>query len=522
MAKRLQGSKEFVYRVMQFDGGLNSKDANTVLQDNESSDLLNVVFETRGVFKKRPGLKIDRSFDTDGTKKIVQIYQYVKRTTGEKETILVFDDGKIRSFDGVKMVELLLFEPDGTLIDYGNLQPGTVPTFFTFQDTCYFVSLEGCYKYEGRDKTKPDQYYMPLVYCPQIPYTTMAVVKNNRVFYAGDPENKDYLYFSQLGNPESIDMTVNDALYGGSTVTGGGGIIRTVSDDVEITGLSIFNDAVVILKPESIHSLTGTDPNSDFKLQQLNVKTGCISPRSVQKGNNVLYWLGSNGVFFLSSPTQNVVEAKPLSDKITGELQGKNLSNAQSFFYDSKYHLILNDVMYVLDEGLGAWTKFDFAPLCASYDHGNMRAIFSLNGHVCYFDEEQLKDEVNVDVYEPIKAYYSTPYFNLRIPEVTKRFRWIKLFFRPNDIKGSKINIKIEVDYKDTYKEANAEYMGLTWGEFDWGESYWGDARDEVSEKVPFGTVGETIRFTFSNDGLDEQLEVHQFTLGYKTKTKIK
>lgn len=531
-------ANENLYRVFDFSGGLASAYNAELVSENEQKDVLNMVYDERGNFKKRSGLKIDQNLPgTNNGSKVVQIYSYVKYSSGVEEMIVVYADGSIKGYDGTDLYPITTNKSDGTPYTY-SLSTGTggtsylstssvVPTFFNLSDTMYMIDMvNGGFRYEGRANTGTAAEVFTRV--DTIPKSSMAVVKNNRVFYSGDPQNPDFLYFSQLANAESIDMTINDAVNGGATVVGGGGIIRVLSEDAKIMGIVDFNDALVIFKKDRAYTLTGVDPNSDFKLQSINIATGSVAPRTVVKGNNMVYWLSKEGVFTITSPLPGTINAKALSVRVNDQIDFSLVDESKTYaYFDGKrYNLVINyqndTKMLIYDEVYNTWTKFDYLPSAIEYSPKTRDTYLAVGENIVTRVKGQLKDETSPNVYSPIDGKIITAYYRLKEPEVSKRFRYVMVFFKPNQVEDSIVNLKIEIDYKDSYREIDSEYIGMIFGQGKYAEAYWGVNKDELSQQVRFGGTGKMIRFTFENNRMDEDMEIHGLVIGYKKKSRIK
>lgn len=532
MAKNSSG--EYMYRLFDFTGGLNTKSNPTLMKDNEASDIINLTYDSEGAVRKRGGRRIhDQYPHRDEVPNAVKIYQTFDLTKSDEDGFTYFIINEDGSFALRNQVDETILYPN----NFTATPPNSLFGGFVYDESFYFFNQDfGLFRLNGDNSVDYLNYTNTT-----FPKCSHAVIKNERAFYMGDPLHPDYVYYSQLGNVESVDLVVNDSVYGGTTPTGGGGIIKLPREDGDVTGLAVFNDALIIFTYETAYSLTGTDPLSDWTLKKLNVTSGCAAPFTLQRANNMLYWLGKDGVQVLTNTNQSVVEANPLSDKIQpnivdmlkkyqndgsviGNLGTKvKLETIKSYYGNNKYYLLDDEGCYVFDETIQVWTKFDFGCKWVVRDNKTEEPVFlNPNGlHYFVLDKTQKKDELTPNTYDPIYGSYSTPHIRLGEPEITKRFKWAKFFFRPNQVRGSMINIKIEIDYLESLKNFKSEYIQLLWGEFDWGD-YWGDQKMSLSKLVRFGGVGEMIRFTIYNDRMDEDLELHGIVIGYKKKTKVR
>lgn len=526
-------SNEVQYRVFDFSGGLASNISAELQNDNEAKDALNLVYGNRGHLKKRSGLKIHNSLlghiEEAGVKhNAVMIYSYSKPYSGKEETIIVYENSKVKGYDGTDVYDFNFFDSAlvATPFSLGTGTDRVIPTFFVFNDNLYILDPKnGAFKYTGRTGTGTGS--ERFVQVNGIPKTSMALVRESRVYYAGDPTNPHILYYSQILDAESIEMTRVDPVTGTETEDGGGGAFSTISEDAAITGLTEFNGYIIILKEKSAFTISGKS-KEDFVLSPLNVATGCIAPRTVVRGNNMVYWLSKEGVYYLTSPQNQIIRAEPLSVKVNDQIPFSDIDALDTYaYFDGKRFMLVPNYkkrqnMLIYDEVNTIWTKFDFAPTAIDYSPKARDTFYVVGENVSTLVEGQLKDELTPGVYTPIHSLLTTAFYRLGKPEVTKRFRSLMVFLKPNSVEDSTVKMKVEIDYKDSYRSIDAEYISMQWGTGQWDNMYWGEGKDEVNQLVRFGGTGKMIRFTFENNSVDEDMEIHGFVINYKEKRRIR
>lgn len=547
----INGTPQELYRVFDFSGGLNSHFSPHILSDRESSDMLNMVFDERGTIRKRPGVKSYTVYPYFDGQEIIKIYSFAKWSGTEGALLVFFKNGTVKGYDYIAKThfDVTLKKKDGTA--FGTFH-STRMSCFTINNLCYFGnSTDGWFKFDGTspynatDVTGDYDVTPAVIGVPKCDY---AVVKDNRVFYAGNPLRKDAVYYSQLAEPENVLAEVNDLVNGGSSPSGGGGIIRIVtSPDIQITGLALFQSQLLIFKTDSVHTLSGINPLEDFKLSKVQVATGCVSPDSIVVANNVTYYVGHDGLNYIYSPFQSQIAQDNLSIQVSKEFDMiKNKERIHSVYAGGELWLFYpgdvasngltvqgtqKTLMY--SETLKAWGKHDINITASYYDlTADMIVMGSTTGYCLIFDDEQKYDSTSPGAQTPIASKWSTKFFHFNKPETTKKFKFIKLFFKPNAKVGSLFKMTVEIDYKESYKDIRGEYIPMVYGVDSWGynidpntgaqvKTYWGGLRQEISKKINFGGSGETIRFTFYNDGMAEDMEIHGFVVGYKEKTRI-
>jgi len=81
----------------------------------------------------------------------------------------------------------------------------------------------------------------------------------------------------------------------------GAGVINVGSP---ITGLVVFRQQLIIFSADKINTLIGSS-SSDFVMQPITSKTGCVHPDSIQEVGGDIIYLGPDGVRFLSATQRN-------------------------------------------------------------------------------------------------------------------------------------------------------------------------------------------------------------------------
>ena len=109
----------------------------------------------------------------------------------------------------------------------------------------------------------------------------LVTIFKNHTFYAKDHQ----LFFT-------VPFSVSNFNTGS-----GAGSINIGSD---ITGLAVFREQLIIFTSDSVKKLTG-DTSSDFKLQPITEKLGCINSDSVQEFGGDIMYLAPDGLRLLSA-----------------------------------------------------------------------------------------------------------------------------------------------------------------------------------------------------------------------------
>lgn len=391
-------------------GGINLKDLEYELEENQSPDVLNMMYRN-GSFCKRYGQEYYKSFDA-------QVY-----------SLAYFNDSLI-VHAGDKIYK------DDTQI--ASNMPTKKGLFINFNRLLYYLN-DGYYQYDGETWKEVEPYIPELVINrkPDGSYSD-AIENYNRVgsgfknIFHGDGTSKEYILtdknlddktpicevdgenvtaftFDRVNGKvtfttapakgtnnvvitaykteqDYIDTILNNkyyATYGGNNnsrlfLAGGGESIYYYSavfdatyfpesnnatlgnGEEDITGFGEQYDVLMVFKPREIYSLeyyVDDEGIGQFQSKLVNAKMGCDVPGSIQLINNLLVWCSTiDGVCTLVSTNiedeRNVRVISRNIDgghRISGLLQEENLKDAISVDWDFKYILSVNGKAYVWD-----------------------------------------------------------------------------------------------------------------------------------------------------------------------------
>lgn len=135
----------------------------------------------------------------------------------------------------------------------------------------------------------------------------------NRFFMAGPNDN--LLWYSALRDAADWSST--------NKYTGTGKITVETQDGEKPTGLTGFNNHVILFKRYTMHKLFGEDTTNFNMTQPFGV--GCISDRTIVPTRESLYWLGPDGFYDYMGGSAPVRISDPIKDYI----KSINLAYAQ-------------------------------------------------------------------------------------------------------------------------------------------------------------------------------------------------
>ncbi|HEY5957329.1 MAG TPA: hypothetical protein VIV60_12275 [Polyangiaceae bacterium] len=157
-------------------------------------------------------------------------------------------------------------------------------------------------------------------YLPNGPRGTILTTYRNRLLVAGDP-NAPLTFYASLEDNNYTNIPP-EAPVGGPNVWPLNYVFNVPgSEGDKITGMKVVNDRLIILTRTNIFWF------DDAALKPANYDFGCISPGSVQKIDDFVYFLSEQGVV-----VTNGIEAAVLSGPVGAKSLGQmNFSMAETF-----------------------------------------------------------------------------------------------------------------------------------------------------------------------------------------------
>lgn len=278
---QLRAPRRLTDWVVDSFGSLNTTDDPLLLDENESPDALNYVYDTVNAIETRPG--------------------YTKVLT----TTLPDPIRGISAFYKSDQTKQLVYGSGSNLYRYNNAGgslalTGTPATFTanqqwsfdTYMDTLYGGNgVEPLIGYNGSSYSVVNSAINP----------QLVAVHKNRVFAV--KKNSSTLYFSDAGSPSSFP--VNNFIQ-----------INT-NDGQNITAIKVQQDSLIIFKEESIFVLTGeplgagnTTTIGNLQLRKANSDVGCTAFRTVQNVGSVLFFMHKSGLYVFQNYASQLISGK--------------------------------------------------------------------------------------------------------------------------------------------------------------------------------------------------------------------
>lgn len=326
----------------------------------------------------------------------------------------------------------------------------------------------------------------------------------------------------------------------GATVFSGTGaqyIDVQPNDSDQITGLSVFQNNLVIFKEHSIFQFS-FDTSGNPVLQMITQAYGCVSFKSVVRVENDVFFLTRNGVYVLGYEPNYfaVIRTNELSARIHPLIETINPTNfnqATAVFNQYVYYLGLptggsttNNLTVTYDRRYQAWSRWLHVmpeSFVTYYDTNNNETI--------YFTSATTNQifAITKNTYSangaPISSSWTSKSFDLGNFNVFKRWIDCTIFFRA--VQGS-ISVSFYTDngtLLSTFGVANLSTIGIgsdLIGAFQFG----GDtntsagATSPPTNNIPYrfrvSTKSRTIQVTISNANLNQNFVVLGLAFRYR------
>lgn len=384
------------------------------LQNNELQEALNVVYDEAGGVSKRKGIeKVNQEvYDANPISRLIDY--------SKKEQLLVASGTTLRKLDGtVIKSDFVNTDFDAEVFSDGKL---------------YLVNGNNYYAYDGTNcAVVTPASGTSLDHIKRCKY---IVQRGQRLFAAGDPQNPNSIYFSEVESPNNFPAL---------------NVINAISDDNDVlTGLAEFHQAMVAFKKNHVYAWFGWDPELDVRFDKLNVHTGTVSFRTIKRVYNYLYYMGQDGVYALTGLEPEYISSINLTDK-TIKRRFKGLfatEKACAEFFAGKYMLsvcnegAVNNLVLVYDFVAQAWAVWTGWRASALLHYEGALYLGSGDTGQVYKQNDGYNDDD-----APIYFKMTTKPFDCKYPLHNKKFAWFYLL-AGEGAEDNAIDVTVLCDYK--------------------------------------------------------------------------
>jgi hypothetical protein len=523
-------SQTFVFD--NFTGGLNNSTSDSLLKDNECSDILNMTLNDEGTMEKRKGTKkydnfnygnpvtfMDKFRTREGTNKLIV------STASE----LFVDKVKLcdvsKSISGITYLNNYYFVDSALIRVYGKFPQVT--------EGVHIIVI-------GTPATdyKLMTIVSPPVYTPLVASYTIGVWKydytNSKIWYEPCQQELDDTYKGNNiipTNPSMLCMHKDRLFMDGDLINPGNIFITDIQNAFyfpvgmplqlppngqPIIGMKVFMDSVVIGRAEDLYVVYGntnrTNLQDVFLMKRINTHTGFMNNNVIVEVHNYLMFLGSDGIVYRMHTTQtdvNVLATATLSlainlFKYPIELDFVKMKTCFAIFDNDKFYLFHKDVTLVYSYKFMAWTLYKGVPTTCATRINNELVMGAYDSYM-YISSNEYHDE-----YIPIVAYHSSKGYDFGLTSNYKQFKELYVIAHVYNDFMSTVNVMYEIDYVDIKQTSNIVNQVSRWGLAKWGDRF---ITRNISPSLPItiGRRGRKIRFTIMNGETIKQF-VNTFT----------
>ncbi len=492
-----------------------------ILQPNQCSDVLNMIFADDTVMEKRRGSTIVDTLRLNG--ELVFIDEYKPYNDSDvliraTKTEIYVGNMKVANINGqitgVNFAGKYFFADGEKFYVWGRF-PQTSTTYEEVIGTPYsnYLLMEvvnppqnftplGTEHIRGKvkyDYTNRKIWYEPCQNEIEDPYKKSnvlpqnpryIVVHNGRLFISGSKKNDDNVFISDLNNPYYFPVSLP---------------IQLPPNSDKVVGLHVYDDSVVVGREEDIYVITGMTNRPDmgvpvFRLKKINTHTGFASHYAINVVHNYLFFLGSDGNAYALSGVQGnerVLASSILSKTVDFfrspiSLSKNDIYEASSIFFDDKWYITMKDKIMIYSYRHQAWTMYNNLHARSFYKFNNILIWGNKDGQLCMPSEDYL------DQGKPYEAYWTSKNFDMDDATVFKYFREFFLVVHTYDTVKSDILLTFSVDYVDVKSRVLIKNELSVWGRSRFGDRF---IIGNINTTFPFiiGRRGRTIRFTIRN-----------------------
>ena len=273
--------------------------------------------------------------------------------------------------------------------------------------------------------------------------TDIAVIFKNTGFYAKD----NIIFFTA---PATIDDF---------SVANGAGSINVASN---VTGMIVFRDQLIVFTRDSIKRLVGNTA-SDFVLEPITDKIGCLSPDTIQEFGGDIIYLSPDGVRLLGATDRIGDFALDVASDTIFKDAKEFISNTNTFCSvlarnKAQYRIFeyrsavqssnskgLIATKFVSQGGSGInWSTTKGLKVYAAdsvYSGSNEVLMFGNDDGYCY-----LMDSGNSFDGSNIEAIYESPFMPITDPQLRKTLYKLTLYADPTGRMNLDVNFKLDFE----------------------------------------------------------------------------
>lgn len=484
-------SRKATISYRDFTGGMYDEENVGNLKPNESPKMYNVNPLARGGYEQRKGCT-----------KVMTAANPVKRMLSYKGT-KYFTYGTT------------LAKWDGTVIS--NALATADISFTIFKDILYILDGTNYWQYDGTTfAAVAGKGGMNIDHIKRCKY---IFKRGARLFYSGDPQNKNLMWFSALGD-------ATDVAFGNSVQA-----VTETNDN--ITGIFEYSKHLLTFQNRTLYGWSGWNPATDVQFDKLPVHSGTPTGRSVVDSESMLVYYGLDSIYGLLSTSDYQINSDNISEGMMNTLKTvTNPDKAVAINYQGKYMIAvctdgtgINNIVLVGHTTMAktVWPNRVTIPW-SIYTGWQVNDWFiDPTDNSLYFSSQ------NKNIY---KAFQTDSDDGVAIKVIVahkldlnkmfnrKKIKSMVIAFRQYVEKSCKVHVHIKIDYREYDFDISTD-ESLVYGEGFWGEALWGWV-DSVVKEIPLRIEGSFLEIQISHEVINEPMAMYGFAFYVKTKSRPK
>lgn len=308
---------------------------------------------------------------------------------------------------------------------------------------------------------------------------TKAIEFSNRVFITGNKDLPNYYWAS--GVNDNVDASYFPTKYKYA--------IR--GSDKAVTNFIVFHNKLIVFKEDLtavVEASTGLDNTASFPISYLNTEIGCDIPNSIQLINNCPVFANTyGGVYAIVStmipdekniiPISFNVNGSPFRSGILQE-DTNSLKKASSVDYGYKYHLCVDNKVYVLDYSKGFKLNKPKELTWLLYNNINAKRFFIRHNELMYSARDKgmitkFIPQFN-DFGQPIYSSWKSKLMDFGYSDYIKKVKEIWLTTKANSNPNVKINYYTDkMELVDSILIGSTKLKSFSWKDFSWKTFTW-------------------------------------------------
>lgn len=505
-------------RVTNPGRGLNNLVSDSLIKNEEASDLLNVQFIESGCVSKSYGYDAVGTGLSSNPKGLASFY-----TSSSRYVLTV----------------------DGTSLKYLNSGTWTAisgATFTANQEVNFVQGNDVLYIWNGDQAGSSLTSALSLSRLTTAPSAAFGILYSNYQIVSGVASKPNRVYIStstDLGDftNASGELSTSGGVPGATVFSGTGAnyIDVNLGDGDKITGFAKFQSVLVVFKERSVWQLT-FDSSGVPVIAQISSSTGCTSHKSIDSVENDIFYLSRNGYYVLGNEPNyyNVVRSNELSNRINPLIQtisSSNLNRVAAIFYNFRFYSSIasggsttNNRTITYDRRYLSWSNNDHVHANAFTEYIDSAGVSHL-----YFaaDDEAQIYEIETGTYnsdgDAISAYWVSKAYDAGEFDIYKRWVDITLYFR--QLVGS-VTVTVYADNNQILKTATITSSTSAQGSMGTqmygeqlyggtGEASTGESTNNIPYRIKINKKSRTIKVKISNSNVDETFTLLGFNITY-------